>query len=102
MASPLFAGGSDPAVYEVPDDVYETLPDGRVIQIAVKGTALPLGEAQKLGLIKMDVKTTPAETKETWTVGKAPVADDPPPTPAGAERAPAAEPAEDAGKGKSK
>lgn len=32
-------------------DKIETLPDGRTIQVAVKGVPMPIAEAQRLGLI---------------------------------------------------
>jgi hypothetical protein len=51
-------------MYRVEDDVIETLPDGRTIQVAAKGTEIPIGEARKLGLIKDTVSTGPSEVKE--------------------------------------
>lgn len=50
-------------MYRVEEDVTETLPDGRTIQVAAKGTDLPLTEARRLGLVKDDQETGPSETK---------------------------------------
>jgi hypothetical protein len=59
--------------YEVPDDVYETLPDGRVVQLAVKGASMPLGEAQRLGMVKASQPVEPQELKGThYSVGAPP------------------------------
>lgn len=44
-------------------DVTETLPDGRTIQIAVKGRPIPMSEAIKAGLVKGAQAAGPAETK---------------------------------------
>lgn len=58
------------SVQFVPEkDYFETTEDGRTIQIAVKGVPLPVGEAQKLGLMK---NAEAEETKsETPTANKA-------------------------------
>ena len=67
--------GLDPQVYEVHEDVTETGPDGRVTQIAVKGTALPMAQALALGLVKAPAAPGPTETKETAKPPKAPAPD---------------------------
>lgn len=62
---PITATGDlDPQVYVVPDDVTETQPDGRVVQVAAKGSALPLVQAQALGLVKVTQSVRPTESKE--------------------------------------
>lgn len=50
--------------YLVQEDVTETLPDGRTIQVAAKGTAIPLTEARRLGLVKDEQQAAPSETKK--------------------------------------
>ena len=45
------------------EDVTETLEDGRMIQIAVKGHPIPMGEAVKLDLVKQGGQPGPSETK---------------------------------------
>ena len=50
-------------VYTAEEDITETLPDGRQIQVATNGTEMPLSEAVRLGLVKVDVTATPQETK---------------------------------------
>lgn len=50
-------------VYRVTDDVIETLADGRTIQIAAKGTEIPVAEARRLGLVKDAQDAGPSETK---------------------------------------
>lgn len=52
-------------MYRVEEDVTETLPDGRTIQVATKGTDLPVAEARRLGLVKDDQTSGPSETKTT-------------------------------------
>lgn len=49
--------------YHVAEDVIETLPDGRTIQIAAAGTDIPLVEARRLGLVKDEQSAGPTETK---------------------------------------
>lgn len=49
--------------YIVPNDVTKTLNDGRVELVAAKGTAMPMVEAQKRGLIKPAKASKPTETK---------------------------------------
>jgi hypothetical protein len=81
-------------VWVADKDYYETLPDGRVIQHAVKGAGYPVGQAAQIRGI-----AGPGETKEdVKRETTPPVSDsaDAPPVPAGAERAPAAKPAKDA------
>lgn len=51
------------AQYIVPNDVTKTLDDGRVELVAAKGTAMPMVEAQKRGLIKPAKASKPTETK---------------------------------------
>lgn len=51
-------------VFRVEADVTETLPDGRTIQVAAAGTEVPIAEARRLGLIKDEKQTGPAETKK--------------------------------------
>lgn len=79
----------------VPDaDQYQVLPDGRVLQLAVKGTPMPVGEARNLGLI--GGSTT--KTKEGKIVeGEPPVSETKrsAPVPIGAERAPQPEAADE-------
>lgn len=50
-------------VYRVTDDVIETLADGRTIQIAAKGTEMPIAQARQLGLVKDAQDAGPSETK---------------------------------------
>lgn len=50
-------------VYRVEEDVTETQPDGRLIQVAAKGTEIPMAEARRLGLVKDDKESGPKETK---------------------------------------
>lgn len=45
------------------EDVTETLPDGRVIQVAAKGVAIPHAEAVRRGLVK-GPNTGPSELKQ--------------------------------------
>jgi hypothetical protein len=52
------------SVHRVEQDVTETLPDGRTIQVAAAGTELPLEEAKRLGLVKEPEPQGPAETKK--------------------------------------
>lgn len=54
---------SGPGVYVPEEDVTETLPDGRTIQVAAKGAEMPLAEAERLGLVKAPAPVGPAETK---------------------------------------
>lgn len=56
---------TDDNTYLVEEDVTETLPDGRTIQRAAKGTRMPLAVARQMGLVK-DTKqpAAPAETKD--------------------------------------
>lgn len=56
---------NDDNTYLVEEDVTETLPDGRTIQRAAKGTRMPLAVARQMGLVK-DAKqpAAPSETKE--------------------------------------
>lgn len=49
--------------YRVEEDVTETLADGRVIQVAVKGTDMTMTEAVRLGLVKNDQYVGPSEVK---------------------------------------
>lgn len=50
-------------VYRVTEDVTETLADGRTIQVAAKGTEVPVAEARRLGLVKDKQDAGPSETK---------------------------------------
>lgn len=56
---------NDDNTYLVEEDVTETLPDGRTIQRAAKGTRMPLAVARQMGLVK-DTKQPagPSESKE--------------------------------------
>lgn len=51
--------------YTATKDIIETLPDGREIQVAVKGNQIPMAEAQRLGLVKGKADAGPTETKVT-------------------------------------
>lgn len=51
--------------YKVTEDVTETLEDGRTIQVAAKGTEVPIAEARRLGLVKDAQETGPQETKKS-------------------------------------
>lgn len=53
-----------PGVYVPEEDVTETLPDGRTVQVAVKGAEMPMAEAVRLGLVKAPAPAGPSETKE--------------------------------------
>ena len=99
---------SDPALagsYTLDEDHYEQLPDGRVLLVGLKGQAISLREAVRLGLAKPP-KAPAAPAPDTRNLepdkpvvvkGDPPVNTDPaPPAPYGAERAPAAAPASDA------
>lgn len=55
---------SGPGTWTAEEDVTETLPDGRTIQVATKGAEIPMAEAEKLGLVKAAPPPGPAETKE--------------------------------------
>ena len=44
------------------EDIYETLPDGRLIQLAAKGVPIAEAEARRQGFIK-DTQVGPSETK---------------------------------------
>lgn len=55
----MSAGG----MYTPEEDVTETLPDGRTIQVAVKGVPIPMAVAIKAGLVKPEVKSGPSEKK---------------------------------------
>lgn len=55
----MSAGG----MYTPEEDVTETLPDGRTIQVAVKGVAIPMAQAIAAGLVKPEVKSGPKEKK---------------------------------------
>ncbi len=50
-------------LYTASDDVFETLPDGRVVQHATKGASMPMADAQRLGLVKAPQQVAPSETK---------------------------------------
>lgn len=50
-------------MYTAEEDVTEELPDGRLIQVAVKGAQMPMREAVKLGLVKPKKEQGPSETK---------------------------------------
>jgi hypothetical protein len=52
-----------PQTHIVEEDITETLPDGRTIQVATKGAEMPLTRAVELGLVKVSAQVTPAETK---------------------------------------
>lgn len=49
--------------YVAEEDVIETLPDGRQIQVAVKGESMPMADAVKAGLVKNQQQPGPAESK---------------------------------------
>lgn len=65
--------------YFIPEeDIFETLPDGRLIQRAAKGVPVAEAEARRQGFIK-DNNTGPSETKvdapdstKVINIGKAP------------------------------
>lgn len=78
IAKPVRASG---ATFTPDEDVIETLPDGRTIQIGVAGVPMPMREAIRMGLVpdpnapapvpaKAAAQIGPAETKE----GEAPPA----------------------------
>lgn len=49
--------------YFIPEeDIFETLPDGRLIQLAAKGVPVAENDARRLGFIK-DSSVGPSETK---------------------------------------
>ena len=81
--------------YTVQEDVYETLEDGRVIQIATKGAGMSMAEARAAGLVKDQQVVAATENKVVnegaeRKTGDAPAnLEDVPAAPAGAERAPA-------------
>lgn len=50
-------------MYTAEEDIVETLPDGRQVQVAVKGTEMPMADAVRLGLVKVSAAPAPAETK---------------------------------------
>lgn len=50
-------------VYKAEEDVIETLPDGRQIQVAVKGAEMPMADAVRLGLVKVSAQPAPSEAK---------------------------------------
>lgn len=89
----FITSGATPDVWIADRDYYEELPDGRVIQHAVKGAGYPVGQAAAIR-----GAAGPAETKEdTKRTNEPPVSDtaDAPPVPEGAERAPAVKPAKE-------
>lgn len=52
-------------MYTPQEDVTATLEDGRQIQVAVKGTPIPMSQAQALGLVKQPKQAAgPSEKKE--------------------------------------
>lgn len=55
--------GVEHGIYRVPEEVLQTLPDGRTIQLAAAGTEMPLAEARRLGLVKDEQTVGPSETK---------------------------------------
>ena len=65
--------------YFIPEeDIFETLPDGRLIQLAAKGVPIAEADARRQGFIK-DNQVGPSETKiiapdetKTINIGKAP------------------------------
>lgn len=65
--------------YFIPEeDIFETLPDGRLIQLAAKGVPVAEADARRQGFIK-DSNVGPSETKviapdetKTINIGKAP------------------------------
>ena len=52
-----------PGMWTAEEDVIETLPDGRTIQVATKGTEMPMADAVRLGLVKDGAAARPSETK---------------------------------------
>lgn len=50
-------------LYTPAADVHETTADGRTIQIAAKGTPIPMAQARQLGLVK-DAPAARHETKD--------------------------------------
>lgn len=46
------------------DDIIQTLPDGRTIQLAAKGVEIPLAVARTMGLVK-DGASGPSEFKDS-------------------------------------
>jgi hypothetical protein len=63
-------------MYTPDEDVVATLDDGRTIQVAVKGTPMPLSQAFAHGLIDAQgnkvAQVGPSETKESPKKGSAP------------------------------
>lgn len=60
----VMARHEDPNAPYIPEeDITETLPDGRVIQVAAKGTPVPYPRAVQLGLIKPTKASGPTEIK---------------------------------------
>lgn len=49
--------------YTAEEDIIETLPDGRQVQVAVKGAEMPIQDAVRLGLVKVTAQPVPQETK---------------------------------------
>lgn len=58
-------GVNTPEEYEVKEDVYNELPDGRLEQVAGAGARMSIEQAEKLGLTKSQIKHVagPSETK---------------------------------------
>jgi hypothetical protein len=69
--------------YQVQEDVTETLPDGRVILVARKGTVIPMAVAIKHGLVKIEAPVGPSESKITGPkkIKTEPPASEPEPAP---------------------
>jgi hypothetical protein len=58
-----FNRGGQGAMFVPEEDVVQELPDGRQIQLAVKGAEIPLAKAIELGLVKESKQQGPKETK---------------------------------------
>src|SRR5215207_5752231 len=68
------------------DDIFETLPDGRVVQLAFKGTSMPMAEAERRGFAKVDQRVTPQEVKgRAFSIGQPPRGTAPAPGPSTTE-----------------
>ena len=52
-----------PGTWTAEDDIVETLPDGRQVQVAAKGAEMPMQDAVRLGLVKVSAQPAPQETK---------------------------------------
>lgn len=60
---PISSNRNQGDMYTAEEDVTETLPDGRTVQVIGKGGTIPMQEAVKLGLVKTEQKAGPTEKK---------------------------------------